>query len=397
LRPEEIKYSIILTAAALGLVVLGALQPRMFVPSLGVACLAYLVVATTFTVLWREQYFGLADLAYVPLAFAMYTLVRRSDEAERGLVIALLLIFGTVQSLLAVTQSIAGWPVFAEVLPELHQSERNYFSVLVPGITRLVTQGSGTFSHFNSLGALLSACLPLALGVWLARRRSVWRLTALVVTAAGLIATFSRGALLGAVVGMVFVLWFGASQSRRATIALSVAIVVLVGLFGANVLAQYYESTQNASIRVKTWNTALGDALDRPADLVLGSGFRYFGTTVLATGLGGEALTQRSGFINSLHSSHLQLLLEFGLVGFALGAGWVAATVRGALARGRRLAIPAVGGAVGVLASQVVDNALFSFVGVVFVVLMAIAEEESDLRHREGDGLADAGHASLRP
>lgn len=381
LRPEENHLIILFTAAVVGLVSLGALQPRMITGGVGTACLTYLSVAALVVMLRQPAFEGATSVAYFVMAFAIYTLARRGNPMERRLIIDLLLGMAAVQSIIAVLQAAAGWPVFPAVLPQLLESDRNYFAYVVPGLSHTVTQGSGTFVHFNHLGALLSACLPLALGRWLENKRSLWVLAALLVIACGLVATFSRGALLGAIAGGLFVLWFGPSRSRRATTALAIGFGILVTLLSVNVLTQYYESTQNATIRVQTWQTAMNDALDRPSDLVFGSGYGYFSRNVLESGLAGQALIQQSSYMSSMHSSLLQVLLEFGLVGFLLAAMWVTVALRKGLRSARHLVVPALGGIVGLLCSQAFDNALLSYAGVVFAALMAIAEAAVEDAH----------------
>lgn len=376
LRPDDYSYPVYFAAALLGLVLAGAAQPRMFVGGLGTLSLAYLAVAAAIVVLPASGQKGLTTISYILAAFSAYTLVRRAHARERRLFVNLIVILGAVQAALALTQSTAGWPVFSVVMPELAQSERNYFAYLIPALPPLVTQGSGTFYHFNYLGALLAACLPLALGLWLSERRSWWRLALFLLIAAGLIATFSRAGLLGAIAGSLLVMWYGPTRSKRANVTLVVALILLGSLFSVNVFTRYYESTEHATIRLQTWRTAVDDALDRPSSLALGYGFGHFQSTVLAAGRAGQAITQQSTFMSSLHSSHLQLLLEFGLIGFALCAAWVVTTLRH-LCRATPLMAAAVGGSIGILISQALDNALFSFVGVIFTVLMAVAEGES--------------------
>ena len=376
-RPGQHDYSVYFAACALALVGLGAFQPRMFAAGSGTLFLSYLSIAATVAIIFRGGAGGVRDLAFILAAFAMYTLVRRADADERRLLVVLIIGFAVVQSVLAVAQSVTGWPVFPAVLPELLRSERNYFSYFIPGLSQLVTQGSGTFAHFNALGAVLSACLPLAFGVWLVRRRSPWRLIAFTLTAAGVVATFSRGALFGAVAGALFVLWLGPARSRRATVALVACVGILASLLGLNVAAQYYTTTQNLNIRAQTWQLALNDALEKPSNLVVGFGYEHFQRDVLGAGIGSKSITPETQYMASLHSGHLQLLLEFGVLGAALFAIWLVSAFRGVRsAAASPLVVAALGGALGLLISQTLDNALFSYGGVILAVLIAISEGE---------------------
>lgn len=377
LRADAYSYPVYLAALLLALVGLGAFQARMFTASLGALYLAYVAVAATIVVAAQHDTAGATGLAYVLMAFALYTLVRRSDAAERRLVVAMVLLLGSVESIVAVAQTLLGWPVFELVLPSLTQSDRNYFAYVLPGVGRSVTQASGTFGHFNALGALLSLCLPLAFGVWLGRRRSPWRVAALVAIAAGLTATFSRGALLGASAGVLFALWFGLNRSRRATIALVACLAILASSLAANVVTQYVLTTNNLTVRLHTWRLAFDDALELPSSLIAGCGLGHFHAEVLGAGLGSESLTQQSSYMASLHSGYVQLLLEFGLIATMLFVLWMISLYRRAATPATPLVIPALGGALGLLCSQAFDNALFSYCGVVLAALLAVAEGES--------------------
>lgn len=379
LQPDEYNYPTYFAGFALAIVALGALQPRMFSSGAGTLYLLYISLAGLITVVRSGHEEHLPKLAYILAAFALYTLVRRADSSERRLLIGLVIALGVIQSILAVTQSVSGGPSFDVVLPELLQSRRNYFAYLLPGtgIVPLVTQGSGTLPHFNALGAVLALCLPLAFGLWVTNRRSPWLLLALLMIAAGLVATFSRGALLGALAGGLFVLWFGPARSRRTSIALALCLAVLLGLLGASVASQYFQTTQNLDIRVATWQTALGTALDRPSSLIAGYGYGHFHDEVLSAGIGGQDLTERSTYMASLHSGYLQLLLEFGIVAAVLFATWMVSVFRRVTNVVSPSVVPVFGGAVGLLCSQALDNALFSYAGVLFVALLAVVEAET--------------------
>ncbi len=378
LRPDEFSYPIYFAAFTLALVGLGAFQPRMFTASAGTLYLAYISAAASIFVVGKYGFARLPEAAYVLAAFATYTLLRRADRRERLVLVYMIVMLGAVQSALAVLQTLFGWPVFDAVLPYLSASERNYFAYLLPGVTRLVTQGSGTFPHFNALGAVLSLCLPLVFGLWLLNRQSVLHLTFVGIVTAGVVTTFSRGALAGSLAGVLFVLWFGPTRSKRATLVLALCLAMLVALLGASVANQYFETTQNLTVRVQTWRTALDDALDEPATLIAGYGFGHFHEEVLRAGLGGQTSTRQSTFMASLHSGYVQLLLEFGVVGAVLFVAWMFAALRSVRRSATSIVAPVVGGALGILCSQALDNGLFSYAGVLFVALVAIAEGEAE-------------------
>jgi O-antigen ligase len=384
LQPQELDYPAYVAAFTLFLVVLGAFQLRAIPQTIGTLYLAYLVVAGVIGVGLTEGLGHVKVLTYILMAFAMYVLVWRGDERERRVIVVLLVAFGVVQSVLAVSQSVFGRPVFDAVLPVLYTSDRNYFAYFLPGVGTLVTQGSGTFWHFNFLGAVLALCVPLTFGLWLNNLRSAMRAAVFAITAAGLVATFSRGALLGALAGVVFILFFDRLHSRRAMIVLVACAAALAGLLAANTFAQYYESTQNVSIRMQTWQVAFGDALERPSNLLFGFGFDHFHGSVLAAGRGGLTQTVQSTIMASLHSGYLQILLEFGIAGTVLFVFWLVSVTRTGLGRARsRLTVTLLGACLGFLCHQAIDNSLFSYAGVLFVVAMALIEAEG---RSDGEG-----------
>ena len=379
LQPAERDYFSYVAAFAMLLVLLSLAQSNAIPRTIGCLYLAYLTISGFTTVLFAGDAKGVTVLDYILTGFAIYILVHRADRTERRVLVGLLLAFGVIQSILAVTQVLFGSPVFPEVLPVLAVSERNYFSYVWPGATRLVTQGSGTFLHFNYLGGVLALCTPLAFGTWLAKVRSVPRLVVFIILAAGLVATFSRGALLGVLVGVVLILLLDRSHSRRAMYVLGLCAAALGMLLAANTFAQYYETTQNVNIRVQTWQVAVNNALERPSNLLFGYGFDHFHGDVLSSGIGGRTATVESTIMAALHSAYLQIALEFGVVGLVLFALWLFSVARkGLFLRRSPTTVALSGAAAGFLCHQALDNSMFNYAGVLFVVVMALMEVESE-------------------
>ena len=284
---------------------------------------------------------------------------------------------GVIESLIAFSQTLFGWPVFPAVLPELALGGRNYFAYLFPGVSTTVIQGSGTLLHFNFLGAVLDICVPLAFGLWLVKLHSPLRAACFAITVLGVVATFSRGALIGTAIGVIFILLFQRSRSRRSLVVLGLCAAVLVGLLAANTFAQYYETTQNVNVRVETWRLALNQSLEKPSNLLLGYGFDHFHGAVLASGVGGVTTTVQTTIMAALHSGYLQILLEFGLVGLVLFGLWLYAVIRAGLAAPRSpFRIMLLGACLAFLAHQAIDNAMFNYAGVLFVAMMACIERE---------------------
>lgn len=274
-----------------------------------------------------------------------------------------LLVFAAMQSVLGLTQTLFDVPPFTALGGAVYEDARNYLAVLIPGMSTRIRMATGTFEHFNGLGALLSIAVPVAYGSWLYERtRTRFFLFALLF--AGLIATFSRGALLGVLIGGVLIYWSDARGSRSKS--LSRMLLALVGLlavmatFGA--IQEYAEATGNLTARLGAWQAALQVAVSDPVRLLFGSGYGYFGQGFLAN----------QGQVTRLHSAPVQILAELGLIG--LGA-FIAGVIR-PVARGLRSFDPVqnvlAAAATAFLIHQSVDNALFGFPGLFLFAVVGI-------------------------
>ena len=280
---------------------------------------------------------------------------------------AVLLAAAFVEATLGLSQSLLGWPSFSLAAGELSTTDRGLLGYILPGFTRLVTNGTGTFAHFNHLGAFLSLALPLAFGRLLLPSRRWTDLVLVAVLAGGLLTSYSRAGWIGGLVGCLVVFWASRRRSSRSWLPILASAVLLLGAILAPYLASYYTLTQNVSTRVSTWDYAVGKWLEAPASWVFGLGFGSFQMEFLqgASAEGMRALT-------ALHSGLLQILLELGIVGAVVFAWFVVTTVRPHLALRRPGWQPAAaGGIVGLLVSQCLDNALFSISGVLVFALAA--------------------------
>jgi len=179
--------------------------------------------------------------------------------------------------------------------------------------------------------------------------------------------------------GVLFILWLAPGKSRRASTVLAVCALALVSIYGFNIVQNYYESTQNVTSRVATWKTATEDALEQPTTLVFGYGFEHFQAEVLARRLGDVKVALHSGTLVYLHSGHLQVLLEFGIVGVALAILWLFSVFVGAIRdAGSIRVVSLLGGALAFVAYVSVENFLATYVAVIFAVVMALAEAEAE-------------------
>lgn len=378
LRGDEYNWTLYYMALLLAVVGLGVLQPRAFPASLGLAYLSYIAVAA-FIALWlRDDLANITRMFDIVFALGLYVLLRRATRGERRLVVGGLLAFACAQALLGIAQSWFGWPVFPSVMTELATSQRNYFSFLFSGAATMVTHASGTFHHFNGLASILALALPLSLGWWLSRVGSPIRILVTALLTVGLITTYSRGALAGAILGCLFVMALQRQSSRRTLAVIASCGAVVALLLGLSAVTQYYEMTQNVTVRVNTWELALAHAQESPSSLLLGHGFEHFQSAVLSTG---DLKTSRhSGTMAGVHSGPLQLTLEFGFVGVALFALWLFTAFRAGLGPRRTwLSLACLGGTVAFLAQQSLDSWLFDYPGTLMVVLLGLVEAEADV------------------
>ena len=380
LRPDEYRLTAYAAIAAAAVAAASLAARRTFPLTAGSAYLAYVGIASLVVVLaFPARPLRLADLDTLLLAASAYVVIRLSGRRVRLFWLAALLGLAAVEAFLGVLQVFTGWPQFPEVLPELFRSERNYFAYLVPWLSPEVVQASGTFSHFNGLGALLSLTAPIAFALWAADLRSPPRLALFVLLALGTVLTFSRGALLGAVAGCLLGLAAVGERSRRSLALLLACVGGIALLLSLNAVTQYYETTQNVDVRTQTWSYAAHVAVSRPALLVLGYGYRYFHTEVLAEGRGSEGPAPGvTRYMSSLHSWPLQLFLEFGVAGSVLFALWLATAYRRGLGRRRTvLTVALLAGATGFLCHQALDTVFFEYQGALFVAVLALTEAEA--------------------
>lgn len=281
--------------------------------------------------------------------------------AQWRLAVQLLLALCVTESLVGIGQSVfafnIGGPVF--------WGDRAYLGYLLPGaFSTSAVQATGTFEHFNGLGSLLAIGAPLAWGLWIGRR-SVARAAVLAVIVVGLVLTYSRGALIGATCGVVAIEVTRVHARKTAVIVAAAGVVLFAGLLSWQQLVIYYDSTQNLAPRMNTVAYAVAAATERPLSLLTGSGLMYFHSNVLTSGR----------VLSNLHSSHIQVLLELGLVGFVPYVLYLITLLRQTFRKRDCVAALSVGGAVlAFFVHQTFENVLFGYQGALAVLLCGVAK-----------------------
>jgi len=227
---------------------------------------------------------------------------------------------------------------------------------------------TGTFDHFNRLGALLCIAVPLAYARW-QDNRSVLTGAYLALVSVGLVCTFSRGALLGAIIGVVILYVARPTEHTRRTARtfLLVLAALILGFLVYSQISEYFGATGNLASRTKAWVLALTYYVQDPFRVLFGAGYGFFRHSYLL----------QQDAIPSIHSALVQVLTETGLVGFGLLAWAITKTLIRSLGS-QRPASSALGPVLlAFLVHQLFDNALFEYQGLLFMGLFALASRES--------------------
>jgi len=271
---------------------------------------------------------GAIDLVRIAGAVMLLVMVEqvvRSDAARRRLLAAMV----------------------ASVLVPLAVLASQYLTGNRAAVRGDVERFTGTFNHPNPFAAYLGLLLVtfLAVRVALPGRSARLYTAAAVACGAGLLATYARGAWVGAAIGVVVV----AAQVDRRLLArlavLVVAVIVLVPSVSHRLTdledQRHLSGTAGNSLtwRLDYWGQVL-DLADNPV-----------------TGIGLTGVSARLTTAVPPHNDFLRVYVETGLVGLAaygalLGAmGWVAwrATRRAPTALGRAMGVAATGCVAGFL------------------------------------------------
>lgn len=381
LKPDQVNYSVYycLFAVAVAIVICAKAQRIAF--DSGAVLLVAILVSSLVTLLVGGALATGYWFALWPLTtLAVYLLLLNSAENGHSWLLSLIVAFSLIQALLGISQSLFHWPVFSLALPRLFESNRGPLGFILPGFSRMVSLGSGTFRHPNGLGGLLALALPICFGWLLESPRSFRRLLPFAILVIGLLMSYSRGGWLGGAVGCILAYWASRPWASRPWVPLLSEGVLLMAALSAPSIAAYYDATQNVTSRVATWHYGFTYWLQHPASIPFGAGFGSFQQTILM-----QRIWQGGRILSALHSGFLQILLEMGIAGL-LVFGWFLITTIRPFAIDRRPGWQtwALGGLVGFLVSQMFDNALFGLVAGVCAFALAACLRRADARHEAG-------------
>jgi len=225
------------------------------------------------------------------------------DAAERNRFVTILMVNGVIAALVGIAQQLIG-------ADRLHALGYEYNSVI-----RFTGDFLRSFSTFDQPFAfayfemiVLVVCLPVALSDRLSRRNRAF-LVLTPVLVGGLLTTFTRGAWLGAAVGLAVI----ATQRLRGRVVLllagaaaaaAVAVVVLPDRF-----VEPATQAQSADSRLDRWRDNVDELLDRPG----GHGIGTTGATAAKL----NELGYRSGTVFQPDNHYFTVGFELGLPGLA--------------------------------------------------------------------------------
>lgn len=309
------------------------------------------------------------ELAVGTLVFALATLLRSRRDIE--LVVRALVVGGALSALFALIRYGTGFEIAADVrLPGLREAAATPAVQLVrAGLAR--AQGSASVPL--ELAGVMTALIPLALGLFFAARRRgdrswVW-LAAVVLMTAGALVSLSRSVFIG--LGIALVVMATRWPLRRAITGL--AVVVIAGFVALASGAQFVSASVNVLVNGSN-------------DFSLGS--RAQGRTYVFTHLTDHLLLgQGPGTYDLttqpvLDNQYLSQLIETGVVGLLLLVAVLAcaigyalrATTRTAPSDAVELAVGVAGALVAIaVISSVLDTAGFTQIFTLIWLLIGLA------------------------
>lgn len=197
LRPGEYNYT---AYAAVLLCIIGGISALKYRHRIGaIDILLFWLVGSAIVATLRLQPEPLYSIMVAPLGLlGTYLLLSNAGKSVRRLFVYGILAVMAVEASIGILQTLSGFPTFSRWDDRVFSDSRNYLAILMPGLPSQVRMATGTFQHFNGLGALLCTAVPLAFSRG-QERKSLPRVMYFLLVGVGLVCTFSRGALLGAV------------------------------------------------------------------------------------------------------------------------------------------------------------------------------------------------------
>jgi len=251
--------------------------------------------------------------------FSLFLVMTEIKSRESFLLILkLFVLLGVIEACVGISQCFLGYPVYHHLITageDGYNSDRNYFAFLIPGLSKNTVLASGSFLHFNEFGLFSVINLGIAYSLLLHYRKPIWRV-AMIIIFVGIVCSFSRGSLLSSFLCIGFI-YFNVTKNGFQKFVITMVVVGTLYVSSKTILAAYMEETQNADVRQDTWIFAYNHCIKHPVNLVFGYGLSYLKVKVLVQ----ETIIYRlqdSLIMSNIHSSHLQIFLEQGIVGSGL-------------------------------------------------------------------------------
>jgi O-antigen ligase len=311
-------------------------------------------------------------------------------------VIATLLICAVSESILAILQHFS--PNFYLTHTNVPRdpyalSPREYFGYIFPFVSKYVREARGTFGQLNGLGNFLSFFSPLAFALALIQETNVKRKMVLgvvnVTIFLGLYFSYSRGSLIGVLVGLLVIILLLIRKGRRKELRIGVILLILsvisISLHSlSGVFIEYWNATQTLTTRLQYWDETLTHIVESPSVFLFGT--HYF-------------LNADEGLFQELlnwtplgHNSYLAVWESRGLIGVILLLLIIVFSIKSYYSSYRKtrnvyirhVSIGMIGGLVAFSISQCFDHKLAYFFDIRIFVFIIVGMSIGTKRIVEG-------------
>jgi len=261
---------------------------------------------TGFTSISHRGYQGFLKYGETAAVFYLTVYFIRTKEIKLSEFINVVLSIGIFQALYGTLQSITG------SFGANYQDNRGYLGLLGLG-SSIVWHGRGTFSHFNHLGPFLSTLflffLPIKHFIVKNKKRGNIILGILLL---GVITSYSRGSLMGLVVGSIFFM-YQIQEDKRKFLLKFTPIALIIGGLSAILKNSSYSST--ISPRDEMWGLAFSAITSSTRSLLIGSGLTSYRDAVWQYLPGNIPVSSYDNYL--AHNFILFYAVEMGILGAA--------------------------------------------------------------------------------
>ena len=308
-----------MTLKVLKLAIIGMVGFRLYLAARGKAkehdpyrkVICCLVAAAVYCTLLAPSLRNAQGLSQIVVFWALYWSVRRMriDEKRSAALLQSLIAVAVFIALVAILQALTGYDGLLGSKQQQLDASQGALATFWPSIER----ASGTFGSSNAAGAFFAAsALAAVLHALLLRRDRMAYLFVTVTAVIALFLTFSRGAILGLLAGLLFAVCILGRARLRWTAglsALALMLVLVVTMPLATVLGYLRvddEDLMSASVsRVRAWNGAFVMIGEHP---VSGIGFYGFKEEL-------ESLDGSDDAPEHPHNGLLKAVVEEGALG----------------------------------------------------------------------------------